>query len=184
MIALYIALGVIALLVLYVMVAYNGLVKLRNRVKNGWAQIDTQLQRRMDLIPNLVETVKGYAEHEKELFEQVAAARSGMMNAQSVAEKASADNVLTGTLKTLFAVSENYPELKANVNFLNLQEELATTENKIAFARQFYNDIAMKFNTAIELFPKNIIANMFNFKAVEFFKADEAAKTPPKVSFK
>jgi LemA protein len=170
-------------LIIYFIATYNGLVKLRRMVDNGWAQISSQLQRRYDLIPNLVETVKGYAAHEKEVFESVTQARSGLMGARNCAEQTEADNVLTGTLKTLFAVAEAYPELKANENFRELQLELTSTENKIAYARQFYNDQVMRYNTAIELFPKNIIAGMFGFKSRDHFISKPEAIEPPKVSF-
>ena len=175
--------GVIVLLIVIFVAIYNGLVRLRNRVDNGWAQIETQLQRRYDLIPNLVETVKGYASHEKGVLENVAKARAGLLNAQGVEGKCEADNVLTGTLKTLFAVAENYPDLKANENFRELQMELTSTENKIAYARQFYNDAVMNLNTSIELFPKNIIAAMFGFKARVYYESKAAAKDPVKVKF-
>jgi LemA protein len=163
---------------------YNSLVTLRNRCDNGWSQIDVQLRRRYDLIPNLVETVKGYAKHEREVFEKVTQARAAAVNAQSVKEQGQADNVLTGALKSLFAVAENYPELKANQNFLMLQEELAGTESKVAYARQFYNDTVMKFNMRQQVFPSNIIANMFGFKPREYFQIEEeVAKGPVKVQF-
>jgi LemA protein len=178
-----IVIGAIVLFILYIIVVYNGLVKMRNRINNGWAQIESQLQRRYDLIPNLVETVKGYASHEKEVFENIAIARAGLMNANGAEAKAEADNVLSGTLKTLFAVAEAYPELKANENFKELQQELTSTENKIQYARQFYNDTVMGFNTAIELFPKNIIAGMFNFTTREYYKCKIDANEPVKVKF-
>ena len=175
---------IIAVLVIWVIGVYNSLVRARNKVSNAFAQIDTQLQRRFDLIPNLVETVKGYATHEKEVFEQVAAARSGYMNATTAGDKIDADNMLTGTLKTLFAVAENYPELKANTNFLQLQDELKGTEDKVAFSRQFYNDTVQKYNDKLLVFPNNIIANMFGFKEEAFFKIEsEEAKKAPKVQF-
>ena len=184
MLPLIIGLGILGLLVIYVIAAYNGLVTLRNRVENGWAQIDTQLQRRFDLIPNLVETVKGYAKHESEVFERVTAARAGMANASTIGEKAEADNMLSGTLKTLFAVAEAYPDLKANQNFQELQVELTNTENRVSFARQFYNDTVKKFNTDIQKFPKNIIANMFNFTAQEYFQVDAPeVRQAPQVRF-
>jgi len=181
---LVIALIVAGLVVLYVIITYNNLVTLKNRVDNGWAQIDTQLQRRYDLIPNLVETVKGYAKHESEVFEKVTMARASMANASTVGEKAEADNMMTGTLKSLFAVAEAYPELKANTNFKELQVELTNTENKVSFARQFYNDTVKRFNIGIQKFPQNIIANMLNFKAREYFEVDSPeVRTAPKVSF-
>ncbi len=180
----------VLLLVIIVAVAvmaigmYNSLVTLRNRCDNGWSQIDVQLRRRYDLIPNLVETVKGYAKHEREVFEKVTQARAAAVNAQTVKEQGQADNVLTGALKSLFAVAENYPELKANQNFLMLQEELAGTESKVAYARQFYNDTVMKFNMRQQVFPSNIIANMFGFKPREYFQIEEeVAKGPVKVQF-
>ncbi len=162
---------------------YNNLVGLRNRVKNSYAQIDVQLKRRNDLIPNLVETVKGYAGHEKEVLEEVTRARTSVMNASSVEDKSAADNQLTGALKTLFAVSENYPDLKANSNFQQLQTELNETEDKIAYARQFYNDVVMKYNNACEKFPTNLIAGTFNFTPETFFEAPEEEKAVPEVEF-
>lgn len=174
---------IIVLAVIIVIALYNGLVVKRTRVDNGWAQIDVQLKRRYDLIPNLVETVKGYAAHEKEVLEKVAELRSRAMGAVNPKEAADANNMLTATLKTLFAVAENYPQLKANENFMRLQEELSSTENKIAFARQFYNDVVMDYNATIQQFPQTIIANMFNFKAREFFTAPVEEKEAPKVKF-
>lgn len=163
---------------------YNGLVRLRNRADNAWAQVDVQLRRRYDLIPNLVETVKGYAKHEREVFTKVTEARAKAINAQTVKEQGEAENMLTGALKSLFAVVENYPDLKANQNFLMLQEELAGTEGKIAYARQFYNDTVMKFNMKQQVFPSNIIAGMFGFREKEYFEIEEAeAREPVKVEF-
>jgi LemA protein len=162
---------------------YNSLVVLRNRVRNAWSQIDVQLKRRYDLIPNLVETVKGYAAHEKEIFERVAEARNQAINARGAADTARANNMLSDTLKTLFAVAEAYPDLKANQNFLALQEELSATENKIAFSRQFYNDTVLAYNTGIETFPRNVLAGMFNFKEEQLFQIPESEKAAPKVSF-
>ena len=163
---------------------YNGLITLRNRSDNAWAQVDVQLRRRYDLIPNLVETVKGYAAHEKETFQKVTEARAQAINAGTVSEQGKAENMLTGALKSLFAVVESYPDLKANQNFLMLQEELAGTEGKIAYARQFYNDTIMKFNTKQQVFPSNIIASMFNFQEKEYFEIEEPeAKEPVKVEF-
>ena len=163
---------------------YNSLVTLRNRCDNGWSQIDVQLRRRYDLIPNLVETVKGYAKHESGVFEKVTLARAAAVNAQTVKDQGQADNMLTGALKSLFAVAENYPELKANQNFLMLQEELAGTESKVAYARQFYNDTVMKFNMRQQIFPSSIIANMFGFKPREYYQIEEeVAKGPVKVQF-
>jgi len=163
---------------------YNTLISLRNRCDNAWSQVDVQLRRRYDLIPNLVETVKGYAKHEREVFERVTEARSKAMDASTVKEQGPAENQLAGALKTLFAVAENYPDLKANQNFLMLQEELAGTEGKIAYARQFYNDSVMKFNVRQQVFPSSIVAHMFNFKEKDYFDiGEEAAKGPVKVSF-
>jgi len=163
---------------------YNGLITLRNRSDNAWAQVDVQLKRRYDLIPNLVETVKGYAAHEKETFQMVTEARAQAINAGTVAEQGKAENMLTGALKSLFAVSESYPDLKANQNFLMLQEELAGTEGKIAYARQFYNDTVMKFNTKQQVFPSNIIASMFGFQEKEYFEIEEPeAREAVKVEF-
>lgn len=174
---------VIVIIAIWLVSNYNILVSRKNRVKNAWAQIDVQLKRRYDLIPNLVETVKGYAQHERELLEKVTQARSQALSAKSVGETAKANNMLTETLKSLFAVAENYPNLKANENFLRLQEELSATENKIAFARQFYNDEAMAYKIFIERFPSNIIAAIFHFKPEEFYTIPEIEKEPVKVSF-
>jgi LemA protein len=174
---------VIAVIALFIWSSYNSLVTRKNRVKNGWAQIDVQLKRRYDLIPNLVETVKGYAQHERELFEKVTQARANAISAKTVGDTAKANNALSETLKSLFAVAENYPTLKANENFLRLQEELAATENKIAFARQFYNDEAMTYKITIEKFPTNIIASLFRFTPEEFYTIPEGEKEPVKVSF-
>ena len=167
--ALVILLIIIGVVVVAAIGIYNSLVVLRNRCENGWSQIDVQLKRRYDLIPNLVETVKGYAKHEREVFEKVTQARTSAINAGTVKDQAQAENMLSGALKSLFAVAENYPELKANQNFLMLQEELAGTESKIAFARQFYNDTVMKFNQKQQVFPASIIANAFGFKEKEYF---------------
>jgi LemA protein len=163
----------------YGIYAFNRMVALRQRVNNGWSEIDVQLKRRYDLIPNLVETVKGYAAHERQVFEQVTQARSQAVNAQGVDQQASAENQITGALKSLFAVAEAYPDLKANQNFLALQEELSGTESKIAFARQFYNDQVMLLNTRIQKFPSNLIAGMFHFTPKEFFNIDEPAARGP-----
>ena len=165
------------------MIAYNGLITLRNRVKEAWSDIDVQLKRRYDLIPNLVEVVKGYASHEKETFNKVIEARSKAMSATGVKEKGEAENALSGTLKSLFALSENYPELKASVNFLELQRELTDTEDKVQASRRFYNGNVLDFNTKLEMFPTNMIAQMFGFKVSEFFVAEEGEKAAPKVSF-
>jgi LemA protein len=178
-----ILLVVVVVIVLYVIATYNRLVILRNRIENAWSQIDVQLKRRTDLIPNLVETVKGYASHEKEVFQKVTEARSALMKAEGVKDQAEANNMLTGALKTLFAVAENYPELKANQNFMMLQEELSGTESKIAYARQFYNDTVLKYDNMRERFPSNIIANMFNFAEREYFAVAEAEREPVEVKF-
>ncbi len=174
---------VVVLFALIFMAMYNKLVRLRNRIENAWAQIDVQLQRRNDLIPNLVETVKGYAAHEKGVLEGVTQARAAAINAQGPAEKAAADNMLTGALKSLFAVSEAYPDLKANQNFLSLQEELSATEGKVAYARQFYNDEVRGYNTSIQSFPTVILANMFGFKEREYYEADDTARGAVRVQF-
>jgi LemA protein len=165
------------------MLVYNSLVGLRNQCENAWSQIDVQLKRRNDLIPNLIETVKGYAAHEQDTFRMVTEARASMANAKTVKETQEANNMLTGALKTLFAVAENYPQLKANENFMQLQEELTTTENKISFSRQFYNDTVMKYDTARQTFPNNLIAGMFRFVDKDYFNTPEAEKAVPKVSF-
>ena len=184
MAALWILVIIIAVFIFAAVAIYNGLITLRNRADNAWAQVDVQLRRRYDLIPNLVETVKGYAQHEREVFQKVTEARSKAINAGSVEEQGKAETMLSGALKSLFAVVENYPELKANQNFLMLQEELAGTEGKISYARQFYNDTVMKFNTKQQVFPSNIIANMFGFKEKEYFEIEEpAAREPVKVKF-
>ena len=173
-----IALIIIAVLIVWIISIYNGLVKSKLKVDNAWSQIDVQLQRRFDLIPNFVETVKGYMTHEAETFEKIAALRTSWANSSSVGEKAQLDNELSSALKTIMAVSENYPDLKANTNFSELSEELRNTENKISFSRQFYNDSVTMYNTKLELFPSNIVAGMFNFKSRELFAAesDEARK--------
>ncbi len=181
---LLIILIVIIIIILVAIVAiYNGLVTARNKVKNAWAQIDVQLNRRADLIPNLVETVKGYAAHESSVFEDVTAARAGLMNANGVKEISDANNQLSSTLKTLFAVAENYPELKANENFKELQAQLAQTEDKIAYSRQFYNDTVLMYNNKCQTFPSNIFAGMFGFKEADFFEAAGEARSVPKVEF-
>jgi LemA protein len=178
---IFIVLGVPILIIIGL---YNRLVKLRNQSDNAWHQIDVQLQKRADLVPNLVETVKGYAAHERGTFEAVTKARSIYSQAGTVQEKAQATNMLTSALKTLFAVVENYPELKANQNFLLLQEELSGIESKIAYARQFYNDMVLSFNNAQQVFPANIIAGWFGFKPREYFEIEETKREAPKVDFK
>lgn len=170
---------VLAVVVLWVILSYNGLVSLRNRVKEAWSDIDVQLKRRYDLIPNLVETVKGYATHEKGVFEQVTKARAAAMGAQTVAEHGAAENMLAGALKSLFAVAEAYPDLKASANFAKLQDELSDTENKIQAARRFYNSNVLALNTKIEQFPSNLIAGMFGFTKSEFFELTESAQREP-----
>lgn len=174
---------ILVVLVLFVFGIYNGLITARNRVKESWSGIDVQLKRRTDLIPNLLETVKGYAKHEKEVFENVTKARSAMMSATGPKEAEAADNMLTGALKSLFAVAEAYPELKASDNFKELQQELSDTETKIAASRQFYNANVLDFNTKIQTVPSNIVANMFGFKEEAFFEASEADKKPVSVKF-
>ncbi len=176
-------LAVVGVFALSIVLLYNSLIRLRNQVKNSWAQIDVQLKRRNDLIPNLVETVKGYMKHEKDLLENVTKARSAILSAETVEDKADASNMLSGTLKSLFAVSENYPDLKANQNFMQLQEEITGTENKISYARQHYNDIVMVFNTKIEVFPNNIFAGMLNFGQEALFEATEEEKKNVQVKF-
>lgn len=183
-VVIIILLVIVCVVLLGLIGIYNSLVRLRNRCDNGWAQVDVQLRRRYDLIPNLVETVKGYAKHEREVFEKVTEARTRAINASTVKDQGVAENMLTGTLKSLFAVAENYPELKANENFKMLQEELAGTESKIAYARQFYNDTVMKFNMKQQVFPANIVANLFTFKEKDYFEIGEAeAREPVKVKF-
>jgi LemA protein len=183
MITIIVIVAIIVILIMMCIGYYNGFVKLRNRVDNAWAQIDVQLQRRLDLIPNLVETVKGYAAHEAGTFEKVTQARQMAVDASNVEDKMAAENVLTSTLRSLFAVAEAYPDLKANQNFLDLQQQLKETEDKISYMRQSYNDVVMMFNTAIQKFPAVIIANMFGFKARPHFDAESGAETAPKVSF-
>ncbi|VVB99429.1 LemA family protein [uncultured archaeon] len=175
--------GVVVIGGLWFIVSYNGLVTLKNQIENSWSQIDVQLKRRFDLIPNLMETVKGYAKHEKETFRMVTEARTAVTKAQGFAATAKAENVLSGALKSLFAVSEAYPELKANQNFMMLQEELSGIESKIAYTRQFYNDSVMTFNTRIDVFPDSIVAGMLSFKKKEYFEIAEAEKQNVKVKF-
>jgi LemA protein len=176
---------IVVLIVLVFVAGYNGLVRLRNRIDNAWSQIGVQLERRHDLIPNLIETVKGYAAHEKSTFEAVVAARNSAIAAKDAGpeQAAQAENVLTGALKNLFALAEAYPDLKANTSFLSLQEELTSTEDRIAYARQFYNDSVVKYNTKIQSIPSNIIAGVFSFSPREYFKAEEGATEVPKVEF-
>jgi len=182
-IALWIALGVVAIVVLYGVYAYNRLVRTNVRTEEAWSQIDVQLKRRYDLIPNLVQTVKGYAEHERELFEEVARARSQAQAATGVQQQAEAENQVTRTLNRLIAVAERYPDLKASQNFLALQEELTGTESRIAYARQFYNDQVAKLNTLVQAFPSRLIAGPAGFKAREFFEIDQPDRGPVSVQF-
>lgn len=180
----WIILAVVILIVLFIIGMYNSLVTLKKRVENSWSQIDVQLQRRFDLIPNLVETVKAYMNHEEETFTKISEIRTSWANASSISEKATLDNQLTNSLSKLMAVSESYPDLKANQNFSELQEELRNTENKISFSRQFYNDSVTMYNTKLDLFPSNIIANIFNFKSSELFEVEDAqARKNVKVDF-
>jgi LemA protein len=182
----YILLGAVVIVGFWVIIAYNRLVGLTNRTEEAWSDIDVQLKRRYDLIPNLVETVKGYAKHEAGTLQKVTEARTKAMGAQTVAEHSAAENILTGALKSLFAVSEAYPDLKANSNFVELQRELSDTENKIQAARRFYNSVVQELQNALEMFPSNIIGSTFGFKTREFFQlaeGEEAAKQPVKVSF-
>ena len=184
MIVLIIVLIIVIVLIGIVLVGmYNGLVKLKNRVESAWAQIDVQLKRRYDLIPNLVETVKGYATHEKETLEAVIRARNAGVSAQGPAQQAEAENQLTGALRSLFALSESYPDLKANQNFLNLQEELTSSEDRIAYARQYYNDAVNSYNTKIESFPSSAIAKRLNYQQREYFEAEGEARGPVDVKF-
>jgi LemA protein len=184
MAGLIIVLVVIAVVVLFVISMYNSLIQLRNRVKNAWSQIDVQLKRRHDLIPNIIETVKGYMTHEREIMENITKYRSQAMDAKSVGDKAQAEGLLSGALGQLRVQVENYPDLKANQNFLALQEELTSTENKISYSRQSYNDQVLFYNNKIQMFPSNIIAGMFKFKEEEFFQVeDEKERAVPKVSF-
>jgi LemA protein len=183
MIAVIVIVVIVVLIGLFFWLGYNGLVKRRNQVDNAWSQIDVQLKRRHDLIPNLVETVKGYAAHERGTFEAVTQARANAINAQSPAEQAQAENVLSGALKSLFAVAEAYPDLKANQNFLNLQEELTSSEDRVAYARQYYNDSVLSYNTQIQKFPTVFLAGMFHFEKREFFDAAPEETETPQVQF-
>ena len=172
-----------AAIVIFVWYLYNSLIVTKMRVSEAFSQIDVQLKRRADLIPNLIETVKGYAKHEKELFEKVTEERANLVSAKGAAQKADANNQLSETLKSIFAVAENYPELKASQNFMELQDELSDTENKIAYARQFYNSTVLDYNTKLQVFPNVFLAKLLNFKEAEFFGATEEEKKPVKVSF-
>ena len=183
-VGLLVGLGVVVLLVLMFVGIYNGLVSGRNSCKNAWSQVDVQLKRRYDLIPNLVETAKGYLKHERETLEAVIKARQMAIDASSVKDQAKAENMLTSTLRSLFAVSESYPDLKANQNMMALQEELTSTENRIGFSRQNYNDTVLSFNNRVQQFPSNVVAGMFGFKEEDFFELeDQAAREPVKVKF-
>jgi LemA protein len=179
----WITIGILGLLAVYVWSLYNGLVTESTQIDEAWGQIDVQLKRRADLIPNLVESVKGYAKHEKTVFTDVTKARTALMNADHPTEKAQANDMLTGALKSLFAVAEAYPQLKANENFIHLQKELSDTEDKVAYARQFYNTQLMEYNLKVKMFPNNLFANMFGFKEKEFFKAEESERKGVKVAF-
>lgn len=180
----WIILAIVVVLILIVISLYNNLVRLRQKVRNAWSQIDVQLQRRFDLIPNLVDTVKGYMNHEEGTLTKIAELRTSWANASSVSEKAELDNQLSGALKTIMAVSESYPDLKANTNFSELQKELQNTENKLSFSRQFYNDTVTMYNTKLEVIPSNIIASMFHFEPAELFKVDsDEARKNVKVDF-
>jgi LemA protein len=184
MIGLIVVLVLLAVLVLYVILAYNGLIRSRNQIENAWSQIDVQLKRRLDLIPNLVETVKGYAAHERETLDAVIRARNAAIAAPDTPHaQANAENQLTGALRQLFALGEAYPDLKANQNFLALQEELTATEGRVAYARQFYNDSVLSYNNKLQQFPTVILARMMKFERREYFEADEAARTAPSVDF-
>ena len=186
MLALIIILAIVVVAVIAFVVMYNGLVRRRNRVDQAWSQIGVQLERRHDLIPNLVETVKGYASHERGTLEAVVNARNNAVQAQQQAgpeQQAQAENVLTGALRQLFALSEAYPDLKANQNFLQLQEELTSTEDRISYSRQFYNDSVQTFNTSIQTFPRNLLAGVFNFQPRQFFQAEQGAEEVPRVQF-
>ncbi|KKS98527.1 MAG: LemA family protein, LemA protein [Candidatus Gottesmanbacteria bacterium GW2011_GWA2_43_14] len=175
--------AILGLVALYIWFIYNDLVSSRMKVIEAWSQIDVQLKRRADLIPNLVETVKGYAKHEKKLLENVTKARTALLSASGPKEKAVADNQLSGVLKSLFAVAENYPTLKANENFLHLQKELSDTEDKVTFSRQHHNTMVMEYNTKLQMFPNSLIAERFNFRDKEFYEAEEADKKKVEVKF-
>jgi len=180
---LYILIGVVVLVILWIIGVFNGFIRLRHRTNEAWSDIDVQLKRRYNLIPNLLETVKGYAKHEKGVFEKVTEARTKAMGAKGVEEKGQAENMLSNTLKTLFAVAENYPNLKANANFLELQRELSDTENKIQAARRFYNGNVRDLNIKVDHFPSRIVAGVFGFKKRDFFEIGEGEKEVPKVKF-
>ena len=179
----YVVIGVVALIGFWLLITFNSLISLRNRVKEAWSQIEVQLKRRSSLIPNLVETVKGYAKHEKEVFENVTKARSALMGASDPGHKAAANDMLTGALKSLFAVAEDYPDLKASENFKELQQEISDTETKVAASRQFYNTNVLDLNNSLEMFPSSLVGSMFGFKREEFFKATEEEKKDIEVKF-
>lgn len=179
----WILLAIVVVIAIYVMMTYNGLVSLRNKIENAWAQIDVQLKRRHDLIPNLVETVKGYAAHESQTLEAVIDARNRAMAASGPHDQAEAENMISGALKSIFALSEAYPDLKANTSFLNLQEELTGTEGRIAYARQYYNDSVLRYNTKIQSFPANVLASQFRFTEREYFEVDDASRGNVQVDF-
>lgn len=180
---MWIPLGILLLIVVYIWSLYNGLITASTQVSEAWSQIDVQLKRRMDLIPNIVESVKGYAKHEKSIFENVTKARSALMGAKTPDESAKANDMLSGALKNLFAVAENYPQLKANENFAQLQKELSDTEDKVAYSRQFYNSIVKDFNVKVKVFPNAMIASVFGFKEKPFFEVAEAERQAVKVQF-
>lgn len=181
--ALWVIIIVVAIILLWFILSYNSFIRLRNRVDNAWSQIDVQLKRRFDLIPNLVETVKGYMKHEKSTLKEITEARTAFLNAKGPSQMAKAENMLSGALKSIFAVAENYPKLRASENFMQLQEELSGTESKIAYARQFYNDSVQEWGTKLQSFPSNIIAKIFSFTQREFFKVEGAEREPVKVKF-
>ena len=183
MLVVIIVIAIVVIVALFLVLSYNSLVKLRNQIDNAWTQIDVQLKRRHDLVPNLVETVKGYASHERQTLEAVIAARGNALNAQGPAQQGQAENMLSGALKSLFAVSEAYPQLKADTSFLNLQEELTSTEDRIAYARQFYNDAVLAYDNRVESFPGVLFAQMFTFEKREYFEGDPAAAEPVRVDF-
>ena len=183
MVVVWVLIALAVLVAIYLVVQYNSLIRLRNRIESAWAQIDVQLQRRYDLVPNLVETVKGYAAHEKQVLENVTAARAAAVGATGVAEQAKAETGFTAALRSLFAVSEAYPDLKANQNFLALQEELSGTEGRIAYARQYYNDTVQTYNNKVQAFPSNFVAGAFRFTEREYFEADDVSRAAVKVEF-
>ncbi len=180
---LWIVIGIVVVIALWFIIAYNSFINLRNRVENAWSQIDVQLKRRFDLIPNLMEAVKGYMKHEKGTFKEITEARTAFLNAKGPKEMAAAEGMLSGALKSIFAVAENYPKLEASTNFMQLQEELSGTESKIAYSRQFYNDSVQEWNVKLQSFPSNLIAGIFTFTTKEFFKTEGVERENIKVSF-